>query len=57
MDTDLIWLGSIFGFIMGMLFTVVVMTEFSAEAIAISECEQSLPRDQHCKIIAVVDED
>jgi hypothetical protein len=29
---------------------------YSRTQLAIGECERSLPRDQYCKIIAVVDE-
>lgn len=52
-----------FGIIVGFIIMVIVSNiiptkEYEMVTKAIEECEQSIPRDQHCKIkiIAVVDE-
>ncbi len=52
----------VISFIIGIFATLFVMLGapsglYSRTQIAITECERSLPRDKHCKIIAVIDEE
>jgi len=61
MKSNIILLGMFIGFIIGTFATLFTMLGapsglYSRTQIAIGECERSLPRDKHCKIIAVVDE-
>ena len=56
-----IFLGMVVFFIIGIFVTLYTMLEapsglYSRTQLAIGECERSLPRDQYCKIIAVIDE-
>jgi len=56
-----IFLGMVVFFIIGIFATLFTMLGapsglYSRTQLAIGECERSLPRDQYCKIIAVVDE-
>jgi gas vesicle protein len=62
MNPNIFLLGTIVGFIIGTFATLFVMLGapsglYSRTQIAIGECERSLPRDQHCKIIAVIDKE
>ena len=61
MNLNIVLIGMALGFIIGTfgtLFTILGAPSglYSRTQLAIGECEQSLPRDQYCKIIAVVDE-
>jgi uncharacterized membrane protein len=54
-------IGILVGFIIMVItfFTILVAPSglYSRTQLAIGECERSLPRNQHCKIIAVIDEE
>lgn len=47
------FMGVFFGVIVCVLSTTIPASTLSVVRNAINECEKSLPRDQHCKIIAV----
>lgn len=51
----------IIGFLFGALFTLIIIrygnTIANKAITAINVCEQSLPRDQHCKLVGVVEDD
>jgi hypothetical protein len=62
MKPNIVLLSMVISFIIGIFATLFVMLGapsglYSRTQIAITECERSLPRDKHCKIIAVIDEE
>lgn len=59
MNSDDYFGGIVVGFVLGLLVSILLYivpaAGLSKYKKAIEECEKSLPRDQHCKVIGVVD--
>lgn len=60
MNSDDYFGGIAVGFVLGLLVAILLSSVPSSGLQqykkALEECEKSLPRDQHCKVIGVVDE-
>lgn len=56
-DNSYIGVGFVLGLVVSVLISSLPMSNSSLYKKAIEECEKSLPRDKHCKVIGVVDED
>jgi hypothetical protein len=48
-----VFAGMLFGWMIAMILIAAPFSDTSKYRAALKECEQTLPRDQHCKVVGV----